>query len=107
MPPDIRKLFEVEPATGDRELVRRLIEVRGFRLEQIVSHGACSPPDFWYQEERDEWVLLARGTATLEFEDGMLELVAGDSLVIPAMRRHRVVRTSADAIWIALHYGSH
>jgi len=107
MPPDIRKLFELEPAAGDGEVVRRLIEVRGFRLEQILSRGRCSPPDSWYQEERDEWVLLARGTATLEFEDGNLDLVAGDSLVIAAMRRHRVVRTSADCIWIALHYGSH
>ena len=88
MPPDIRKLFEVGPATGDREVVRRLIEVRGFRLEQIVSHGGCSPPDFWYQEERDEWVVLARGTATLEFAPTLQPIL---KLILPFIREHTPV----------------
>ncbi|MEM1295626.1 MAG: cupin domain-containing protein [Verrucomicrobiota bacterium] len=46
-----------------------------------------------------------QGTATLEFEDGeTLDLVAGDALIIPAHRRHRVGSTSQDAVWLALHY---
>jgi hypothetical protein len=34
----------------------------------------------------------------------MLDLVAGDSLLISAHLRHRVERTSLDALWLAVHF---
>ena len=83
----------------------------GIRLEQIVSHGQASPPGFWYDQPQNEWVVLLKGTATLAFKEsareGMLDLVAGDSLTIPARLRHRVANVSHDAVWLALHFGSH
>ena len=33
------------------------------------------------------------------------ELEAGDYLLIEAHRRHRVLRTSFDCVWLALHLG--
>ena len=75
-----------------------------FRLEHIASNRAASPPGFWYDQDAAEWVALVRGRATLEFDDGRLELVSGDSLLIPAHVKHRVATTSADAVWLALHY---
>jgi len=41
-------------------------------MEEIISRGAASPGDFWYDQERDEWVMLARGEAVLRFDDGEL-----------------------------------
>ncbi|MGC1479053.1 MAG: cupin domain-containing protein [Chthoniobacterales bacterium] len=76
-----------------------------FALERIVSRGEASPPDFWYDQPRDEWVALLRGTATLEFPHAkFLALKSGDALVIPANCRHRVAATSQDAVWLALHF---
>lgn len=84
-----------------------LLETEEFRLEHLASHGQASSPGFWYDQPEPEWVLLLRGTATLDFGDqGMLELRAGDSLTIPARMRHRVARVSRDAVWVALHYRS-
>ncbi len=103
MLPPIRKLYD-NPEQVHDEVFHRLVEGSAFRLEQIVSHGVHSPPGFWYDQDRAEWVVLLRGTATLEFEEGELELRAGDALLIPAHLRHRVARTSADANWLALHY---
>ncbi len=77
-----------------------------FRLEQIVSRGEASAEGFWYDQREDEWVVLLRGTSTLEFEDGWLDLVAGDALCIPARCRHRVAATSPDAVWVALHFAA-
>jgi cupin 2 domain-containing protein len=50
-------------------------------------------------------VLLAKGAATLRFEEeGIFEMEAGDYVQIPAGKRHRVEATSEDAVWLALHF---
>jgi cupin 2 domain-containing protein len=74
----------------------------GARVERIVSRGEASPPDFWYDQKEDEWVMLAVGTATIVFEDRRVRLRSGDWLFIPAHCRHRVASTSKDAVWLAV-----
>ena len=101
--PPIRNLFEAVPDAKE-ELVLPLIQASGYRLEHIVSNGASSPPDFWYEQDAPEWVALIQGRAILEFEEGRLQLKAGDSMVIPSHLRHRVAQTSVDAVWIAMHF---
>ena len=67
--------------------------------------GHPTPPGEWYDQPNAEWVLLARGTAVLEFEAGeRVALAAGDHLQIPPHARHRVEAVSVDAVWVALHY---
>jgi len=106
VPPSITNLFE--PRSGatnaKAEHFIPVLEAPGFRLEQIVSNGAASAPGFWYDQDTPEWVALVQGHATLEFADGRLELKPGDSLLIPAHSKHRVTRTTADAVWLALHF---
>lgn len=101
-------LTAAQPAAGQSatETVHPLLHSPSLRFEHIVSRGQATPPGSWYDQPGDEWVLLLRGAAVLDFgEDGMLELKAGDSLVIPARQRHRVAEVSDDAIWVALHLG--
>ena len=78
---------------------------RAVRIERIVSEGQASPPGFWYDQEGDEWVLLLRGGAELEFDDpsGEERLAPGDWLLIPARRRHRVRATEKSTLWLAVH----
>ncbi len=79
-------------------------------VERIISHGHATPPGAWFDQEKDEWVALLQGAARLSFSDGSgLEMRAGDWIFIPAHRRHRVEKTTADppCIWIALHIPSH
>jgi cupin 2 domain-containing protein len=93
------------PSGRAAEEVTPLIQASSFRLERIDSYGHASPPGFWYDQEEDEWVVLLRGTAVMDFAgDGSLMLSAGDSLTIPARRKHRVEKVSEDAVWIALHF---
>ncbi len=105
MPPEVHSLFS---ADGDgptgRETFTTLLAGRRFRLEHIVSRGSAGAEGFWYDQGQPEWVALLCGEAGLEFPDGSLELRAGDCLLIPAGLRHRVARTSADAVWMALHF---
>lgn len=99
-------LLEDDDCGASGETIVTLLEGRGFTLEHIVSRGAASPEGFWYDQAEAEWVLLLRGEAELRFESGETHaLTAGGHLVIPAHCRHRVERTSADALWLALHFG--
>lgn len=104
MAPAIFNLLAELPAAGAQEQFDTLCETRGARIERIVSHGHASPPDFWYDQAHDEWVMVLQGEATLGFEGGAGVLLnAGDSLCIPAHCRHRVISTSQNTVWLAVH----
>jgi cupin 2 domain-containing protein len=85
-----------------------LVETPALRLERIHSCRASSPEGFWYDQEEDEWVTLLQGSASLEFEDeaGQRELSRGDSLLIRAHRRHRLLATDPPpgSVWLALFW---
>ncbi len=95
------------PADLPEELFTTLLQVPGVRIERIVSHGHQSPDGFWYDEPTGEWVIVLKGAAKIEFEDGMVELGLGDFIDIPAHKKHRVAWTTQDepTIWLAVHYG--
>jgi cupin 2 domain-containing protein len=97
-------LFSALPAPGPEEHFETLFATPALRVERIVSHRHASPPGFWYDQPADEWVMLAQGSAELEFDDGRKQpLVPGDWLVIPAGGRHRVAATGPDTVWRAIH----
>ena len=105
MPIEIANLFaNVTPGLA-AERFEPLVETQSLRLERIVSAGHATPPGEWYDQERDEWVVLLSGAAKLLFEgEPELLLRPGDSVHIPAHRRHRVEWTDTPTVWLALHY---
>lgn len=94
------------PDASKAETFETVLARAGAVVQRIVSQGQASPPEFWYEQTWDEWVLLIQGHATLGFEDRQIDLIIGDCLLIPAGRRHRVVRTheSTPTIWLAVHF---
>lgn len=76
------------------------------KIEKIVSNGQKSPEEFWYEQKENEFVLLLKGNAILEFEDQRMDLLEGDAVNIPAFKKHRVVQTSLEepTIWLAIFY---
>ncbi|MDQ6982799.1 MAG: cupin domain-containing protein [Mariprofundus sp.] len=90
-----------------QEITQTLLACEGARMERIVSHGHASPENFWYDQDESEWVLLVAGAARLEIDsDGMCNMRAGDYLLIPTHRKHRVDWTDpeTDTIWLALFF---
>ncbi|MCL2001730.1 MAG: cupin domain-containing protein [Planctomycetes bacterium] len=97
-----------QTARGERETVEILAGLADeARVERIISQGQASPPDFWYDQTEDEWVMLTAGTATVAFEDRQESLRAGDWLFIPTHCRHRVASASEDAVWLAVFLPKH
>ncbi len=101
-------IFADIPDPGEGESLETLAETDRFRLERIVSHGEATPAGQWFDQDRDEWVILLSGSAGLRFEEEsrIRELRPGNYLLIPAHRRHRVEWTEAGGttVWLALHY---
>ena len=104
----INNLFSEIPATLPDELFNTILDNGSVRIERIVSHGHASAPEFWFDQDRHEWVILLKGQARLAFEgdDIRKEMIPGDFINIPAHKRHRVEWTSPDepTMWLAIYY---
>jgi cupin 2 domain-containing protein len=90
----------------DMELFETIFTGNDCKVERIVSKGHSTPTGEWYDQEQDEWVILLKGKAIIEFESGeILNLEAGDYIFIPAKLRHRVALTSTEppCVWLAIH----
>ena len=109
-PADQPNLLEGLPPEPGQERVEVLLQTAGLRLERIHSNAAASPAGFWYQQDEPEWVLVLRGSARLQFEDEPepRDLCVGDSLLIRAGRRHRVMATdpTPGTLWLALFWSA-
>lgn len=102
-------IFKLPQALPAAEYFEPLLSNPHILIERIISTGQTTPPDQWYDQERDEWVVLLQGEATLGYGDGSTKvLTAGDWVLIPAHQKHRVEYTSVNppCIWLAVHVGS-
>lgn len=103
----MENIFRNIPPSLPEEFFDTLVSSENLSIERIVSRGHTTPEGEWYDQGRNEFVLLLRGAARLEFEDGLeVNLCPGDCLDIPAHRRHRVAWTdeTGDTVWLAVHY---
>ncbi len=87
----IRNLFE-EKSEADSESRGSLVDADGVRVERIGLRAKAGTEKSWHHQDTDEWVMMARGGAVLEFEDGgQVPMKAGDHLMIPRKKKHRVL----------------
>ncbi len=92
------------PCPTHGEAFETLLSHHHITVERIVSasfnHGR------WMEQEQDEWVLLLQGEATLNVAGDVMALQCGDYLFLKARTPHRVINTSAQALWLAMHITS-
>jgi len=99
-------LYKLPDKMPIEELVETIIPDNGVLIERIISAGQVTPPDVWYDQDRDEWVVLLQGNAKLSWANGkVIEMGRGDWVFIAAHDRHRVEYTSQEppCIWLAVH----
>lgn len=100
-------IFDALPDDLTHEVFEPLVEQDGIVIERIVSQAHVTPKGQWYDQERNEWVMVLQGEAKLEFENSpVVHLKKGEHITIPAHCRHRVSWTSEIEItlWLAVHY---
>lgn len=99
-------LLKSLPLTDESESFETLFATSEVKIERIVSRGHRSQDDFWYEQERNEWVLVLKGSAKLSFVDEPdVIMEEGDYVLIPALKHHRVAWTDPDltTVWLAVH----
>ncbi|MHC1739254.1 MAG: cupin domain-containing protein [Ignavibacteriaceae bacterium] len=103
----IKKFFADLPENLSEEFFETIALGKNFRLERIISNGHSSPDGFWYDQDQDEFVIIMKGKAELEFENSkFINLSPGDYLTIQAHTKHRVSKTSdsEETIWLTIYY---
>ena len=97
---DAGNLLSPLPEAAAGEHVTALVSSPNVTIERIISRAHASPPGFWYDQERPEWVIVLAGEAAPR------TLKPGDYVHIPAHARHRVAWTDAaqPTVWLAVHY---
>jgi len=103
---DIRckNLFDAIPEQLENEQFIELLNTGDVLIERIVSKGHSSD---WFDQQRNEWVVLLQGEAIIAFKDETeVCLKKGDFLLLPAHKKHRVKWTAPNqhSIWLAVHY---
>jgi len=104
-----KNIYANLPNEISEEIFETLVESKNIKIERIISHGQSSPEDYWYDQEENEWVILLKGNAKLQFKNGdIIELLPGEFINIPAHTKHRVEWTEPDVstIWLAVFYKS-
>lgn len=99
-------IFEKIIVDKTEEIFSEIFKNETIKVEKIVSNGQKSVENFWYEQEKSEFILLLEGFAILEFEDFEIELKKGDCINIKAKQKHRVKFTSLNepTIWFAVFY---
>jgi cupin 2 domain-containing protein len=103
----MNNLFQLPVNLLQQEQFDILLEHNAIRIERILSHGHTTPEQGWYDQEEHEWVVVLQGGGEILFEGGeRVRLLPGDSIEIPAHRKHRVVWTDPDevTVWLAIFY---
>jgi cupin 2 domain-containing protein len=97
----VDSIFSSSSAAHHAERFDVLAEIKNVTIERIVSSGTQPPAS--YLQEHDEWVVLLRGEAELTVGGERVLLRAGESLHLPASVPHEVLKTSEQALWLAVH----
>ncbi len=79
-----------------------LLEHKNVKVVRIVSSDNLEKKE--YNQKEDEFVILLKGSATLEIEGKNVTLNKGDTLFIPAKTKHKVLATQKGTLWIAIYF---
>jgi len=105
---EMGSLFKDIPPELPEEIFDTICATDSVKIERIVSRQHASPEGFWYDQDRNEFVLVVKGSAglRLEGEADILVLKAGDYVNIGSHVKHRVEWTDAscDTIWLSVYY---
>lgn len=102
----MNNIFNLPVLTGNEEIFEAILSTENILIERIISTGQVTPDGQWYDQDKDEWVILLQGEAELSYEDGStIALKPGDYVFIQSHQKHRVEYTTVNppCIWLAIH----
>ncbi|MDB5037203.1 MAG: hypothetical protein JWQ35_731 [Bacteriovoracaceae bacterium] len=56
-------IFEKLPASIPEEIFETIVESKTVKIERIISKGHATPQSDWYDQDKNEWVMVIKGAA--------------------------------------------
>src|SRR3989344_2723549 len=122
-------LYEKIPKKLSKELFNTIVLKNNCKIERIISMGHKTPKGKWYNQNKNEFVMILKGSAELLFfpdkkypndtkqeilhndtkqeilhKGHKIKMKTGDYINIPAHLKHRVDKTGKKTIWLAVFY---
>lgn len=100
-----KNIFEQLYFSKEEEKIEEIFQIpdKNFRVERILSSSQVSKE--WYDQEENEYVVLLEGKARIVYENGEeVFLQAGDTLFLPAHKKHKVSFTSERCLWLCIFF---
>jgi len=104
---NVKNILSDLPESIPDELFEEIASSKTCKIERIISKGHSTPQDKWYDQEKNEFVIIIKGNAELLFKDDKtVQMKQGDYLNIPPHVKHRVQKTSTqeETVSLAIHY---
>src|SRR3972149_5495898 len=94
----LENVFDLIAQQDTLETVGPVVDTKNVRVEVIRSIKPNNPQSGWYDQNEDEFVMVIKGSAELEFQNGAenqtVQMRGGDYMTIPAHLKHRVTKVS-------------
>ena len=100
----LKNIFSNVPKLLPNELIEQLAMSKDCKIERIISPKLSTPKGEWYDQDKDEFVLVLKGSAKLKFKNQLVKMKKGDYILIPAHAKHRVEKTDKETIWLTVFY---
>lgn len=102
-----KNIFSNVPESLPEELFENIVSTENCKIERIISRGHTTPKDEWYNQDKNEFVMVLKGNAELLFEEKnqVIKMKEGDYINIPAHVKHRVEKTDKEGtVWLTVFY---
>jgi cupin 2 domain-containing protein len=96
----IANLNRLDEPIENSEIFATLFKNDSIKIESIQSW--LKTPGEFYNQDKDEWVILLKGEAKLEIAHQSFTLTSGDYLFIPKHTLHRVLSTDKNTLWLGV-----
>ncbi|MCH7568338.1 MAG: cupin domain-containing protein [Nanoarchaeota archaeon] len=104
----VGNIFSRIPKLLSDESFEELISSQNCKIERIISSGHSTPKCKWYDQNKNEFIIVLKGNAELLFEENnkVVKMCEGDYVNIPAHVKHKVQKTDSqkETIWLAIFY---
>ena len=97
----INNFFDHPPAPLSGEVTDDLLSYQNIKIKRIVSSDDLHETTFCQPEA--EWVTILEGYAEIMMADQKHILKKGDSLFIPPLQKHTILKVQKDTLWLTVH----
>jgi cupin 2 domain-containing protein len=98
----MKNLFKAKLPKIGHESFETLFKNKNVKIKKIVSNSLATKQTF--KQDKNEFVVLLKGKATLKMGKKIYKLKKGDLLFIKKNKKHSLLNTSKKAIWLAFYF---